>query len=194
MATDINVTKQQLIKMIEELKNQPNDKVRILGDAGVSLVGAGLGAAAAGTLASAAGATSIAGVTTVAGWLGIAAVATTPVGWIIGAAAAGGAVAYGISRLIHGGGLSEGRKKELLLKYKEDAKAIEAKEIAGSITDQDKTIFIVSIRELIQTNAITPEKAKDLIEYVENGRIPISQALTLIQGLLTEKQSSVKSA
>ena len=194
MASESKITKQQLIKMIDELEKRPNDRVRILGDAGVSLVGAGLGAAAAGTLASAAGATSIAGVTTVASWLGITAVAATPVGWIIGAAAAGGAVAYGISRLIHGGGLSEGRKKELLLKYREDAKAIEAKEQAGSITDQDKTRFIVSIRELIEKNAIAPEKAKALIEFVENGRIPISQAFTLIQGLLTEKQASVKSA
>lgn len=194
MADECKVTKQQLIKMIDELESRPNDKVRILGDAGVSLVGAGLGAAAAGTLASAAGATSIAGVTTVAGWLGITAVAATPVGWIIGAAAAGGAVAYGISRLIHGGGLSEGRKKELLLKYREDTKAIEAKEHAGSITDQDKTRFIVSIRELIEKNAVAPEKAKDLIELVENGRIPISKAFILIQGLLTEKQASVKSA
>lgn len=189
MASGSKVTKQQLIKMIDELEKNPYDKVRILGDGGVTIIGAGLGAAAAGALASAAGVTSITGVTTVASWLGISAVAATPVGWIIGAAAAGGAVTYGISRLIRGGSLSEGRKKELLLKYKDDARAIEAKEQAGRITDEDKTRFIISIRELIEKNAITPAKAKDLIEYVENGRIAISEAFIMIQGLLTEQQS-----
>lgn len=187
MATNSKVTKQKLIKMIDELEKKPYDKVRILGDSGITIIGAGLGAAAVSTIASTAGCTSVAGVTTVLSWFGITAVSATPVGWIIGAAAAGGAVTYGISRLIRGGSLSEGRKKELLLKYKDDARAIEAKEQAGSITDEDKTRFIISIRELIEKNAITPDKAKDLIEYVENGRIAISEAFMMIQGLLTEQ-------
>jgi hypothetical protein len=187
MSTDSKVTKKRLIKMINELEKNPDDKLRILGDAGVTLVGMGLGAAAAGTLATAAGATSIFGVTTVAGWLGVSAVAATPVGWVIGAAALGGAVAYGVSRMIHGGGLSEGRKLELLQQYKEDARAIEAGEQAGSITDDDKTRFIISMRELIAKDAITPDKAKALIEHVENGRIPLTQAFQLMQSLLSEK-------
>ena len=194
MATESKVTKQQLLKMIDELEKKPNDKVRILGDAGISLVGAGLGAAAAGTLANIFGRTSIYVVTTVAGWFGIQVVAKPSSAWIIGTAIAGGVIVYGISRLIHGGGLSEGRKKELLLKYREEASAIAAKEQAGSITDQDKTRFILSIRELIEKNAISPEKAQELITFVENGRIPISQALILIQGLLSEKRASVKAA
>lgn len=187
MSADSKVTKQQLIKMINELEKNPDDKLRILGDAGVTLVGIGLGAAAAGTLATAAGATSIFGLTTVAGWLGISAVAATPVGWVIGAAALGGAVAYGVSRMIHGGGLSEGRKLELLQQYREDARAIEAREQAGNITEDDKTRFIISMRELIAKDAITPEKAKALIEHVENGRIPLTQAFQLMQSLLIEK-------
>ena len=173
--------------MINELEKHPDDKVRILGDAGVTLVGIGLGAAAAGTLATAAGATSIFGVTTVAGWLGVSAVAATPVGWVIGAAALGGAAAYGISRMIHGGGLSEGRKKELLQQYREDARAVEERELAGNITDGDKTRFIISMKELISKDAIPPEMAKVLIEHVENGRIPLTQAFQLIESLLGEK-------
>jgi hypothetical protein len=187
MSGESKITKKQLIKMINELEKHPDDKVRILGDAGVTLVGIGLGAAAAGTIATAAGATSIFGVTTVAGWLGVSAVAATPVGWVIGAAALGGAAAYGISRMIHGGGLSEGRKKELLQQYREDARAVEERELAGNITDGDKTRFIISMKELIAKDAITPEKAKVLIEHVENGRIPLTQAFQLIESLLGEK-------
>jgi hypothetical protein len=76
------VTKEQLLKMIDELNKNPNDKIRILGDIGITLVGAGLGATAAGTLAGLFGVTSISGLTTAASWLGWIIVATTPVGWV----------------------------------------------------------------------------------------------------------------
>ena len=67
----------------------------------------------------------------------------------MGAAAAGGALAYGVSRLIYDGGLAEGRKAELLQQYRESARSLEAKERANSITEQDKTRFIISTKELI---------------------------------------------
>ena len=116
-------------------------------------------------------------------------VSATPVGWIIGVAVEGGTLAYGASRMIHKGGLSEGQKKELLQKYQEEKKYLEAKEKSGSITAGDRTKFIISIRELISENVIDPNDAIDLIEKVEDGRIPISQAFQLIQSLLHEKQS-----
>jgi len=184
MSAKPKVTKKQIIKMIDDLEKNPNDKVRILGDAGITVTGVVFGAAAAGTLASAAGVTSIAGLSTAASWFGITAVAATPVGWIVGCAAAGGAIAFGISRMIHSGGLSEGRKSELLLKYREEAKNLEAKERSGNITDADRTRFILSLREVIDKNAISPHKAFKLIEQVEQGRISLSQASTLVQSLL----------
>ena len=85
------VTKKQLLKVIADLQASPSDRVRILGDVGITSVGVGLGAAAAGTVAALAGATSIPVVTTAASWLGVAAVAATPLGWTIGVALAGGA-------------------------------------------------------------------------------------------------------
>lgn len=180
-------TKEQLLKIIDELEKNPDDKGRILGDIGITVFGVVSGAFAAGTLASAVGATSVWGLTSTASWLGLTAVSATPVGWVIGAAVAGGAVAYSVSRMIHGGGLSEGRKLELLQKYKEEASSIDAKERSGSITDKDRTAFILSLRELIDKEAISPEKAIKLIEQVEHGRIPISQAIELVQAILREK-------
>ena len=185
------VTKEQLLKIIDELEKKPSDRIRILGDAGITIVRAGLGAAAAGTLAGAAGVTSIWGLTTAASWIGVTAVSATPVGWVIGSAAVAGAAAYGVSRWIHDGGLSEGRKLELLQQYKEQAQNIEAKERAQNITDKDKTNFIISLRELIDKNIIAPEKARQLIEHVEQGRIPISQAYLIIQNILEENQPPV---
>jgi hypothetical protein len=193
MSADSKITKKQLLKMIDVLEKNPNDKIRILGDSGVTLVGVGLGAAAAGTLASTAGVTSIFGFTTAASWLGVTAVAATPVGWVIGGAAVAGMAAYGVSRIIHNGGLAEGRKFELLQKYREATNSIEAKERAGSIKDTDKTEFIVSTRELIDKDVISPEEAFELIEHVEQGRIPIAYAYLMIQNLLEEKQPNTDS-
>lgn len=119
MTTNSKATKEQLLKMIDQLQKNPDDKVRLLGDTGITIVGAGLGATAAGTVASAVGATSIFGLTTAASWFGVAAVSATPVGWVLGIAAVGGLAAYGVSRLVRDGGLAEGRKQELLQQYHE---------------------------------------------------------------------------
>jgi uncharacterized protein YjeT (DUF2065 family) len=178
------VTKSQLIKMINELETHPDDKIRILGQSGITVGGVVLGAAAAGTVASVAGATSIFGLTTAASWIGVSVVAATPAGWVIGCAAVVGAAAYGVSNLIHGGSLSEGRRLELLQKYREDYRKIEAKEIAGEICDNDRTQFILSLRELIEKDAIPPVKAFNLILQVEEGRIHLSQACSLAEALL----------
>jgi hypothetical protein len=178
------VTKKQLLKVIDDLETSPSDRVRILGDVGITSVGIGLGAAAAGTVATIAGATAIPVVTTAASWLGVTAVAATPVGWVVGAALAGGALAYGVSRLIRDGGLSEGRKRELLQVYKEQLQEVQRREQAQEIATPDRNRFISSLREMIEKDAITPKKAFQLIDAVERGAMPLSQAYTLVTELL----------
>ena len=186
MATPSKLTKAQLVKLIDKLERAPEDKLRILGDFGITAIGAGLGAAAAGSLAAAAGATSIFGVTSVASWFGLTVVAATPAGWIIGGAAAASAAAYTVSRLIRDGGMTEGRKAELLTRYREESQKIAVKETAGNIASIDRTRFIVSLRELVSKDLVSPDVAFRFIEQVESGRLPISQALTLLSDLLTE--------
>jgi hypothetical protein len=181
---DNKVTKTQLLKVIDELQTNPNDRMRILGDLGISVVGAGLGTAAAGTIAAIVGTTSIPALTTAASWIGISALAATPIGWTLGIAAAGGALAYGISRLIRNGGLSEGRKSELLQAYQDRLREIQFKERAASISPSDRNQFITSLRELIEKDAIPPKKAFQLIEAVERGAMPISQAYKLVSAIL----------
>ena len=184
MIYDKTVTKKQLLKVIDDLQTNPSDRVRILGELGVSVVGAGLGAAAAGTVAAIAGATSIPVLTSTLSWVGVTALAATPVGWTIGAAAAGGALAYGVSRLIRSGGLSEGRKLELLQVYQDRVREIEHKERLVTIVPSDRNLFITSLRELIEKDGITPKKAFQLIEAVERGSMPISQAYSLVAAIL----------
>lgn len=180
------VVKKQLLKMIRELEQLPQDRVRILGDVGISTLGAGLGAAAAGTVAGFAGATGIPVITAAASLVGVSAVAATPIGWAIGAAAVGGALAYGISRLIHGGALSEGRRRELLLVYKERLAEMESKDRLGTITGDDRTAFLTSLREVIEKDVVSVDQAFRLIEAVETGKITLCEAYRMVSGFLSE--------
>jgi hypothetical protein len=180
----VKIDKKQLLKMIDELQRSPDDRVRILGEAGFGMVGVGLGAAAAGAVAGIAGVTSIPVLTTAAGWLGVTAVAATPVGWVIGVAAAGGALAYGGLRLVRNGAMAEGRKQELLVAYRERLVEMEAKERSDALRLEDKSEFISSLRELIEKNILVVGKAFHLIGEVEAGRIPLSQACQLVISLL----------
>lgn len=183
--TNRKITKKQLLKAIDELEKNPNDRVRILGDLGVSLVGVGLGAAAAGSAAAIAGATSIPVLTTAASWVGISAVAATPIGWTLGIAAAGGALAYGVSRLIRSGGMSEGRKRELVQVYQDRLRETQLRERTERITASDRNQLISGLRELIEKDAIAPQKAFQVIEAVEAGSMSVSQAYSLITAILS---------
>ena len=180
------ITKTGLLRIIADLENKPHDRIRILGDAGITTLGACLGAISAGTIATVAGATSVWGATTFASWFGLSVAAATPVGWILGCAAVAVCAAYGVSRLIRGGGLSEGRKFELLQKYKQEHSAMLAKERMGEIAERDRVGIILSMRELIERDQMTPEFAFRLIEQVERGNVSISAAIEQLQAILAE--------
>ncbi len=174
-------TKEGLLRLVDSLSNNPNDRVRVLGDGGIIILGSSLGAASSGTIATVLGGKAA---FSMFGWTLAAA---TPIGWVIGGIVAGGAAAYGISRLIKDGAISEGRKKELLQQYKEQLRDIKEKENINSITHKDKTNFIISMRILIDKDIFSPEDASMIISQVENGQILISDALLLIQNLFDEQ-------
>lgn len=177
-------TKDGLLRLIDNLSKNPNDRVRVLGDGGIIILGSSLGAAGSGTIATVLGGNAA---FSMFGWTLAAA---TPIGWVIGGIVAGGAAAYGISRLIKDGAISEGRKKELLQQYSEQLRDIKNKENVDSITHNDKTNFIVSIRILIEKDIFSPEDASTIISQVENGQILISDAILLVQNLFDEQNIS----
>ena len=183
MAPRKEVTKAQLLDIIDELQRMPGDRVRILGDAGITAFGLGIGAAAGGGVAALAGATAIPVVTTAASWIGITAVAATPVGWVAGAAVAGALGAYGISRLVRSGSHAEGRKHELLQVYRDKLSALSRREQVDTVRVPERTLFIAYLRDLVETDVIGATQAFRLIEAVEHGAMSVTEANGLIKDL-----------
>jgi hypothetical protein len=116
--------------------------------------------------------------------LGLSLLGATPVGWVVGTAAAGGAIAYGVSRLTKGGGYNEAKQAEILKQLKEQLREVETKERASKLGESDKTKFIVSLKEPIELNLITPQDAQDLIRAVESGQIPIKEAINMVKAIV----------
>lgn len=178
MSGNKTLTKEQILKAIEELEKNPDDKLGILGDIGITAlgaVGAGVAVAAAGIT------TSIPIITAITG---IGMVVAAPLGLVAGAALAGGAACYGVSRLIKGGGYNEAKKAEILQQLKEQLREVETKERASKLGDSDKTKFIVSLKEPVRLNLISPKEAQDLIRAVENGKIAIKEAIKMVEDVV----------
>ena len=185
-------SKDRLLKLIDDLEKNPNDRARILGDTGIVALVAALGPPTA-SGAAIYGVSSVFGLLAAAhmfGWAAPLGFGGLPLALMIGVVSALGLLAFFITRLIHGSGLAEGRKAELLGKYRDDLKAIEAKEQAASITDEDRTQFILSLRELVEKDAIPIGSAFRLIETVESGRMPLSQAVSMTTACLDARLRS----
>ncbi|MEG4860889.1 hypothetical protein QUB75_25930 [Microcoleus sp. K1-B6] len=170
MSGNKNLTKEQILKAIEQLEKNPDDKLGILADVGIGVVGAG---AAAGAVAAFGGQ---------AIFFGLIAVAP-PVGLVVGAAALGAVALVGAKRIFDGT-FNEGKQKEMLEQLKEQLREVEAKERASKVRDSDKTKFIVSLKEPVRLNLITPQRAQDLMRAVESGQIPITEAIKMVQAIV----------
>jgi hypothetical protein len=182
MADKQKLTKEQLIKLIEQLEKDPNDRIGILGDVGVTA----LGAAGAGTAAALFGST-IASIPLVTALTGISfGVVAAPFAAVAGAAVVGGAAVYGVSRLIKDGGFNEGKRKQLLNELNEKLKEIEINERQSNINDRDKTDFYSFLKEPLKYKLISPDDASQLIKSVESGHISLSAAYKLVRDLYTD--------
>ncbi len=182
------LSKDRLLALIDELKERPNDKFRILGQVGIVSVAA-IGPPVA-SVAAIAGVKSVFGLSAAAhlfGWMPALFLTAPTLPWVIACASVFGLFAYAFTRLIHGGGVAEGRKAELLGMYAVQVKDIEAKEQADSVTDMDRTTFILSLRDLINDDAIPIASAFRMIELVEAGRMPLSQAVSMTKACLETK-------
>lgn len=166
--------KQQLIKAIDHLIENPKDRVKILGDIGITATGVLGGAAAASTIAGIAGATSIPLLSSGAGLFGFTLVAATPIGWIVGAALAGGAATYGISRLISSGSKVEQQKQHYLDSLR--AKLGTQKHIENTnAIELEKTDIIKIIKILVLENALKASIAFKIIEALETKNIEVEE-------------------
>jgi len=171
MSGNKTLTKEQILKAIEQLEKNPDDKLGILADIGIGAVGAvGAGAAVA-----AFGGTSI--------LFGLIAVAP-PVGFVVGGAALGAAALVGAKRIFFDGTFNEGKQAEILKQLQELLREVQAKERASKVGDSDKTKFIVCLKEPVRLNLISPKDAQDLMRAVETGKLPIKEAIKRVQDIV----------
>jgi hypothetical protein len=175
MSGNKTLTKEQILKAIEQLEKNPHDKLGILADIGIGVVGAG----AAGAAVAAFGGTSI--------LFGLIAVAP-PVGLVVGGAALGAAALVGAKRIFFDGTFNEGKKAEMLQQLKEQQREVETKERASKLGESDKTKFIVSLKEPVRLNLISPKEAQDLMRAVETGQIPIKEAINMVKAIVEAAQ------
>jgi hypothetical protein len=175
MSGNKKVTKEQILKAIEQLEKNPHDKLGILADIGIGVVGAG----AAGAAVAAFGGTSI--------LFGLIAVAP-PVGLVVGGAALGAAAFVGAKRIFFDGTFNEGKKAEMIQQLKEQQREVETKERASKLGESDKTKFIVSLKEPVRLNLISPKEAQDLMRAVESGQIPIKEAINMVKAIVEAAQ------
>ena len=175
MSGNKTLTKEQILKAIEQLEKNPHDKLGILADIGIGVVGAG----AAGAAVAAFGGTSI--------LFGLIAVAP-PVGLVVGGAALGAAALVGAKRIFFDGTFNEGKKAEMLQQLKEQLREVETKERASKLGESDKTKFIVSLKEPVRLNLISPQDAQHLMRAVETGQIPIKKAINMVKAIVEAAQ------
>jgi hypothetical protein len=175
MSANKTPTKEQILKSIEQLEKNPHDKLGILADIGIGVVGA----ASAGAAAAAFGGGSI--------LFGLIAVAP-PVGLVVGGAALGAAALVGAKRMLFDGTFNQGKQAEMLKQLKEQLRDVEAKERGSKLQDSDKTKFIVSLKEPVRLNLISPKDAQDLIRAVESGQIAIKEAIKMVEDVVKAAQ------
>jgi len=171
MSKNKTPTKEQILQAIKDLEENPNDKLNVLADIGIGVVGA----AGAGAAVAAFGGTSILfGLITLA----------TPVGWVVGGAALGAAALVGAKKTFFDGTFKDGKKAEMLKQLYEQKKDFEARERASKLGDSDKTKFIILLKEPVKLNLISPQDAQDLIKAVENGQMPLKEAYQLVENVI----------
>ncbi|MEG4084840.1 hypothetical protein [Microcoleus sp. POL10_C6] len=170
MSANKTPTKEQILKSIEQLKKNPHDKLGILADIGIGVVGAaGAGAAVA----------AFGGVPVLFGlW-----VVAPPVGLVVGGAALGAAALVGVKRIFDGN-FDQGKQEEILKNLEKQLTDIEEKERAYNLKDSDKTKFIVSLKEPVRLDLISPKDAQDLIRAVESGQIAIKEAIKMVEDVV----------
>jgi hypothetical protein len=173
------LTKKELLKLIEELESQPNDRGEILGKIGVVTVGT-VGAGAAAALFG----SSVASIPIITALTGFGLAVAAPVALVAGAAVAGGAAMYGAAELL--GGSWEAKRAALLEGYYSRLKELEQKERTSGLTNQDKTNFYSFLKEPIKFGKISPSEAQELMKAVESGELSLKDAYHLIYSLLEE--------
>lgn len=90
----------------------------------------------------------------------------------------------GLKKVLFDGTYMEGKKAEMLNQLKEQLREVESKERASHIKDDDKTKFHIFLKGPIMLDLISPQDAQSLINAVQNGQMPLTEAYKLVQNLI----------
>lgn len=178
MSQDKTPSKKELLKQLKKLEKNPNDTARILGEMGITV----LGASAVGYAVAAMGVTSAIPVITAI--TGIVLVEATPVGWVATAAVAGGAAAWGLTQLVKHGSKMEATKAHLKEDIRKNIKDIEVKERASNVKQKDLGHFYGVLYKALDASLISEEEVVDFLKAISNGQISLSEGYKLINDLL----------
>lgn len=182
------LSRKDLLQAIHKLEENPDDRVRILSEAGI----AGAGAVGAGAVAAIVGA-SVAPVPVITALTGATvAVAASPF-LIAGAAVAGGIAAYGAVKLATGGAAQEAKRDEIKKRLIEELHNLEIKSRTASLTATNKNKFVIFLKVPLEQNLITAEQAQQLIEFVEAGKISLEDAYRLLKNILNDQNEDGRS-
>jgi len=172
-------SREDLLKAIERHEKNPGDRLTFLSDIGVISVGA-VGAGAAAFAFGGTAATILFGLVT----LPVAA----PVTVVAGAAVLGGAAFLGVKRFFVDGTYQAGKREEMLRQLRDQLREVERKERQTSINEEDKTEFYSFLKKPLQLGLISVEDAQQTMEFVETGKMSISDAYKAIGEILSEAQ------
>ena len=172
MSNNKTPSKIELIKAIEKLENDQSGLINFYADLGVGAVGLVAGGSAAAILG---GSTLLFGLVTVA----------APLGVVVGGAALGGLALVGVKKLLFDGTKEDGKKEELLNSLKEKLKQVEAKTKESQVEESDIRQFVVFLKQPIQLDLISPEKAQQLISAIKNGHISLTEGYKLVQDIMS---------
>lgn len=178
------MSKKQLIKMIQQLKKDPENLAGILGEFGIAGVGAVAGGAAAAILG-----TSAVSIPVVTALTGVTLLAAAPVALVAGSAVAVGAATYGVVKFIKGNGYDEGKRRELLRTYQERLKEVEAKDRQNTLSNSDKSKFYLVLEEPLKLDLISPQDAQALIEAVQSGKMSLKDAYSYVQNIIKQSKT-----
>ena len=181
------LTIDEYVRALEKMKQNPRDRVGILGELGVTGLGVTAGFVASGAVAATFGAATLAGSTTLGSILGGIFVTTTPVGWIVGTAMAGGALAYTAGKLIRSGGKCDMLKKISIRELEQRINSMRREAQSTPAYDEKISKVITSIQYLISNSQMGQDKATEILEAIEKKRLSVDEAFELLQAIVTEK-------
>ena len=111
-------------------------------------------------------------------------VAATPPGWVVGLGAAGAAAGIGVARTAANAGRRQRARDQTLSYLRQELQQWEDKERRNDLTSEDRTRFVVALREPLKAGLLSPKDAGRLMQQVMDGWISVADACKQLERLI----------